>query len=99
MVISSQPNSENGRLYRDGNAFPSQTQNSSKKAGLACWLEGHSDENEVSSWKHDYESGAWQQKLQLPITVATQANSSRFQSFTNENENLSKVCQTFYLLE
>ena len=30
-------------------------------------------------------------------TVATRANSRRFQSFANENENLSKVCQTFCL--
>ena len=33
------------------------------------------------------------------ITTAARANSPHFQSFTNENENLSKVCQTFRLLE
>ena len=49
--------------------------------------------------KHDYESGTWQQRLKSPITVATHANSHRFQSFANENENLSKVCQTFYVSE
>ena len=45
------------------------------------------------------ESGAWQQRIELPITVATRAPSPRFQSSANEIENLSKVCQTFCLLE
>ena len=33
------------------------------------------------------------------IIIAARANSPRFQSLANENENLSKVCQTFRLLE
>ena len=32
-------------------------------------------------------------------TIAARANSPCFQSFANKNENLSKVCQTFGLLE
>ena len=43
--------------------------------------------------KHEDESGAWQQRVKLPITVATPAKLPRSQSFANENENLSKVCQ------
>ena len=49
--------------------------------------------------KYEDESGAWQQGVKLPITVATRAKSPHFQSSTNEIENLSKVCQTFCLLE
>ena len=40
--------------------------------------------------EHDYESGAWQQRVNLPMTIAKQANSPRFQSFVDENENVSK---------
>ena len=39
--------------------------------------------------KHGGESGTCQQ-VKLLITVATRANSPRFQSFANENENLSE---------
>ena len=89
MVIPNLLNSENGRLRRDGNTVPNQTQNSSEQ------------QVSDSSWrkrgfrlkKHKDESGAWQQRCQPP------ANSPRFQSFANENENLSKVCQTFRLLQ
>ena len=49
--------------------------------------------------KHEDESSAWQQRVKLPITVATRAKSSRFQSSANEIENLSKVCQTICLSE
>ena len=49
--------------------------------------------------KHEDESGAWQQRVNLTITVATRAKSPLFQSFANEIENLSEVCQTFCLME
>ena len=49
--------------------------------------------------KHKDESGAWQQRVKLPITVATRAKSLRFQSSANEMENLSKVCQTIVTRE
>ena len=49
--------------------------------------------------KHNYESGTWQQRLKLPITIAMQAYLSRFQSFANENEDLSEVCLNFCLSE
>ena len=42
--------------------------------------------------KHEDKSGAWQQRVALPITVATRANLPRFHNSTNEIENLSKVC-------
>ena len=56
-------------------------------------------EDEVPVKKHEAESGAWQQRVELPITVAARANSPRFLSSANEIENPSKVCQTFRLLE
>ena len=49
--------------------------------------------------KHEDESGAWQQRVKLPITVATLAKLIRLQSSVNGIEDLSKVCQTFCLLE
>ena len=49
--------------------------------------------------KHEDESDAWQQRVNLSITAAIRAKSPRCQSPTNEIENLSKVCQTFCLLE
>ena len=44
--------------------------------------------------EHEDESSAWQQICTDSITIATQANSPRFQSFTNESENPSsaKLC-------
>ena len=48
---------------------------------------------------HEDESGAWQQRVKLPVAIATRAMSPRFQGSANEIENLSKVCQTFCLLE
>ena len=92
LVIPNLPNSENGRRRREWNAFPNQTQT----------LQGfmfHPDKTRFPVGKHDYESGAWQQRLMLPITVATQANSPRFQTFANDNENLFKFYRTFYLSE
>ena len=44
-------------------------------------------------------SGARQQRVKLLITVATRAKLPIFQSSANEIGNLSKVCQTFCLLE
>ena len=44
--------------------------------------------------KYEEESGAWQQRVKISITVATRGKSPRVQSSTNEIENLSKVCQT-----
>ena len=49
--------------------------------------------------KHEDESGAWQQRVKLPVTVATRAKSPRFQSSASEIENVSKVCQPFCFLE
>ena len=43
--------------------------------------------------------GFWLKQVKLPTTVATSANSPRFQIFANGNENLSNVCQTLCLLE
>ena len=56
-------------------------------------------EEEVSVEKHEDESGAWQQRVKLPITLATRAKLPRSQSSANEIENLLKVCQTFCFLE
>ena len=49
--------------------------------------------------KYEDESGASQQRVKLPITVAMQAKLPRFQSSGKEIVNLSKVYQTFCLLE
>ena len=38
---------------------------------------------------YEDEYGAWQQKVKLPITVATRAKLPGFQSSANEIENLS----------
>ena len=46
---------------------------------------------------YEDESDAWEQRLNG--LKAARANSLRFQSFANINENLSKVCQTFRLLK
>ena len=44
--------------------------------------------------KHEDFSCAWQQQAKLPTTtIGKRANSPHFQSFANENENFSKVCQ------
>ena len=49
--------------------------------------------------KYEDESVTWQQICTDSITVTRQLNSPRFQSFANESENHSKVCQTFSPLE
>ena len=49
--------------------------------------------------KKEDQPGAWQQRVELPITVAARAKLPRFQSSANEIENHSKVCQTICLLE
>ena len=41
--------------------------------------------------KHEDESGAWQQRVKLPITIAMRAKSPRFQNHANEIKNLSKA--------
>ena len=48
--------------------------------------------------KHEDESGR-QQRVKLPITVATRVKLPRSQSSANEIENLPEVCQTFCPLE
>ena len=95
MVIPNLPNSENGRLRRDENTVLNQTQNSSKQqVPDISWPKSIPAEN------HKDESGAWKQLVKLrTTTMVKKANSPRFSEFCNENENLSKVCQTFCLLE
>ena len=102
---SNLPNSENGRLLRDGNTVPNQTQNSSKQqvSDLTSRRRGFQLKNTKTSKatksKATEQSKAKQQRAKLPITVATRAKSPLFQSSANEIENLSKVCETFCLLE
>ena len=67
MVIPNLPNSENSRLRKDGNTFPNQTHNSSKTAGFRFIL----TKARLPDEKRDYESGAWQRRVKLSITVAT----------------------------
>ena len=49
--------------------------------------------------KQEDEPGDWQQRVKLPIIAATRVKTPRFQSSGNEIENISRVCQTFCLLE
>ena len=91
MVIPNLPNSENGRLRRDIDTIPNQTQSSSKQqvSDLSLRKRGFTVE------KYENESGASQQRVKSvksPITVATRAKLPRFQTFANEIENPSKVC-------
>ena len=87
--------SDYGRLCRDGSALPSQTQSSSKRqvSDLAGRKQGFQLKKIITCLV------AWQQRLMLRITIASQAKLPRFQSFANENEDLSDVCQTFCLSE
>ena len=91
-MIPSLPNSENGCLRRDGNTFPNQTQHSSKQqVSYSSW------QKRGFQLKNTKTSLVFGNKDRTDsITIA---NSPRFQSFANKNENLSKVCQTFRLLE
>ena len=94
-MIQNQPNSENGRLRRDGNTVPNQTQNSSKQQVSDSSYRRRGFQLK----KHEDESCAWQQRVKLPITIATRAKLPRLQSSAYEIEHLSKVCQIFRLLE
>ena len=80
LVIPSLTNSENGRLRRDGNEIPYQTQNSSKQQ-VSSSFRVILRKTRFLVEKHEDESDTWQQKVKSPITVAMRANSPRFQSF------------------
>ena len=87
LIGNSKPNnSENGRLCRDGNTFRNQTK-FVKAAGFRFIVV------KTSQLKNQ------KMRLVLGNSVAMRAISPRFPSFVNENENRSKVCQTFCLLE
>ena len=88
------PSSQNGRLRRDGKSSQSNTK-FFKAAGFRFIL----TKTRFLAEKHEDVSGAWQQRVKLPITVATRAKSPRFQSPADEIENLSKVCQTCLLVQ
>ena len=95
MVIPNLPNSENGRLRRDGNTVPNQTKNSSRQQiSDSAWRKrGLQMKNAKTSLVLG--NKAWTDS----ITIAARTNSPRFRSFAKENENLLKVSQTFRLLE
>ena len=95
MVIPNLPNSENGRLRRDGNTVPNQTQYSSKEQVSDLILA----RTRFPVEKHEDVSGAREQRVKLTITLATRAKLPRSQSSANEIENFSEVCQTFCPLE
>ena len=97
LVIPNLPKSENGRLRRDGNTVPNQTQNSSKQqiSDSSLWKCGFKLKNEKTCPMLG--NNHWPDSI--IIIIATPASTLRFQSFANKNENLPKVHQTFRLLE
>ena len=74
-VIPNLPNSENGILRRDGGRHRSQSnKNFFKAAGFRFILATMRFPVE----KYEDESGAWQQRVKLPVTVAARAKLPRF---------------------
>ena len=69
--------------------FPAKTQNSSKQQ-----VSDSSWRKKDSSLKKRKRVQWWQRTVRLPITLAMQADSPHCQSFTNENDTISKVRQT-----
>ena len=95
-MIPSLPNSEDGRLRRDGNTVPNQTQHSSKQqVSDSSWRKQdfHLKNTKTSPVLGNKELNG------LYYRSSKSKKSPRFQSFVNENENLSKVCQASHLLE
>ena len=89
LVIPNLRNSENGRPRADRNTFPNQTK-FFNTAGFRFILM----KTRFPVEKHDYECcpchpPCWK-ICPGSITVATRAKSPHFQSFSNENENLSR---------
>ena len=96
MVIPNLPSSENGRLRRDGSTVPNQTQNVSKQQVSFRFILAKT-RFQLKNMKTSPVLG--NKDRTDSITMAARANSPRFQNFANENEDLSKVCQTIRLLE
>ena len=87
MVIPKLPNSENGRLRRDGSMFPNQTQILQNRKFRFIPVNTRFPAENMKT------------HMVLCNTVATRASWLRFQRFANSKDNLSEVCQTFCRLE
>ena len=81
LIGDSKPtNSENGWLRRDGNTVPIQTRIILQNVGFRFILA----KMRFPVEKDEDKSGAWQQRVKLPITVATRAKLLRCQSSANK---------------
>ena len=90
-MIPNLPHSDNGRLRRDGNTVPNQAQKFFKTAGFRFILAKTSFPVE----NNEDDSGAWQPREKLSITVAARAKSPCFRVLEMKSRispNSVKLC-------